>query len=380
MAHITVRKYQTKQGLKWTATEATFDNSLGYSVEKKIEALALEALGFSNNMTPEQAKAHAKKLNKLSTLERKTQASKVKAGERLTDLITIENSIIPADMSRAFIKHVEDNWYGGEYNLRKQILHWNTVQEILTALRIQPHEYFKRQKDFYKYFQKEGYGKSYVEKLLKVINQWGEFYSEESKTYFKKVPNPKGIVLEAIIDASDADGKGATPLTPQILMKLKDRLPQGQWEYLRATLWLGLRPSELDLMLEDSSKYRIKTQDETQVLSIYQAKLTGVSKEKRWKHIPLIHTEQQAALMDILEERTRKPLVKTIQKACPKPAGLGLYSGRKGFTDLMLSLGQTLENIAAWLGHASIERTWKHYKDKEIVVFTEIKTNLKEVK
>lgn len=160
MAHIMIRKYQTKQGLKWTATEAVWDNSRNGSVEKKIEPIALEALGFSNNMTPDQARAHAKKLNSLNAIERKEQASKVKAGERLTDLITIENSIIPDDMSRAFIKHIEDNWYGGEYNLRKQILHWNTVQEILTALKIQPHEYFKRQRDFYKYFQKEGYGKS----------------------------------------------------------------------------------------------------------------------------------------------------------------------------------------------------------------------------
>lgn len=52
-------------------------------------------------------------------------------------------------------------------------------------------------------------------------------------------------MLEAIIDASDADGKGATPLTPPILMKLKDKMPKNQWEYLRATLWLGLRPSEI---------------------------------------------------------------------------------------------------------------------------------------
>lgn len=58
--------------------------------------------------------------------------------------------------------------------------------------------------DFYKYFQKNSYGKSYVEKFLKIVNQLGESYSEESKTYFKKAPNPKGIALESIADASDA--------------------------------------------------------------------------------------------------------------------------------------------------------------------------------
>lgn len=373
MAHIMIRKYQTSKGLKWTATQAIWSNERNGSIEKKIESFALESLGFSLNMTPDQAKAHAKKLNSLAALERKKQSSKIKAAERLTDLITIENSIIPEEMSRAFVNHIQDNWYGGNYNLRKQIQHWNLIQKILTHLEIQPHEYFKRQKDFYKYFQKQQYSKSYVEKLLKVINQWGEFYSEESKTYFKKVPNPKGIVLESIVDASQADGKGATPLTTQILMKMKDKMPEGQWEYLRATLWLGLRPSELDLILKDSSKYRVKQQDKVTILSIYQSKLTGVSKEKRWKHIPLIHSEMLAALTDIEEERISKPLVKTIRKVCPKPEGLGLYSGRKGFTDLMLSYNQSLENIASWLGHASIERTWKHYKDKDVIDFVPIK-------
>jgi integrase len=47
------------------------------------------------------------------------------------------------------------------------------------------------------------------------------------------------------------------------------------------------------------------------------------------------------------------------------------YSGRKGFTDLMQSNGQKLEDISLWLGHRSIEMTWKHYKDKKAIQFTE---------
>lgn len=369
-----IRKYQTQKGLKWTATEATWDNERQGSIEKKIEPMALEALGFSLNMTPDQAKAHAKKLNALAAIERKDQSSKIKAAERLTDLITVENSIIPSDLSKAFISHIEENWYGGRYNLRKQILHWNTVQKILTKLKVQPHDYFKRQKDFYKYFQNEGYGKSSVEKLLKVINQWGEFYADQSRTYFKRIPNPKGIALEAINDASDADGKGATPLTTQMLMKMSGgKMPSGQFEYMRATLWLGLRPSELDLLISDSSKYKVTMQGKTKVLAVYQSKLTGVAKSKRWKYIPLFHKEMKASLEDLQNSRLSKPLVKTIKKALPKVEGVGLYSGRKGFTDLMLSLGQNLEDIASWLGHSSIERTWKHYKAKDVVNFVPIK-------
>jgi len=44
--------------------------------------------------------------------------------------------------------------------------------------------------------------------------------------------------------------------------------------------------------------------------------------------------------------------------------GYDLYSGRKGFTDLMLTKGQSLENISIWLGHSHISRTWASYRDK----------------
>ncbi len=125
---------------------------------------------------------------------------------------------------------------------------------MITELRLQPHEYFKKQKDFYNYFKRKKLSKSYIEKLIKVLNAWGEFYSDQSKTYFKKVPNPKGVILESIKDASSADGSGAYALTAPDLHALKYKLPTGQWEYIRATLWLGLRPSELDAILTDSKK------------------------------------------------------------------------------------------------------------------------------
>lgn len=373
MAHITVRHYQTKSGLKWNATQANWNSAQAKIIETKIDELALQALGFSQHMSPAEAKAHAKKLNAMNIIKRKEQQTKVRAAERLHDLIVIENSIVPPEMSDAFITYLEENWYGGPYNLRKQVQHWNLVQKIITELKLQPHEYFKKQKNFYTYFQRHKYSKSYVEKLLKVVNLWGEFYSDQSKTYFKKVPNPKGIILEAIRNASNVDGSGAHPLTPPELDKMKYKLPAGQWEYMRATLWLGLRPSELDGILTDPKKMTIKKQGKTTVVSVYQAKLASMAKEKRWKHIPLIHPKMIAALADIQSSIVRKPLIKTLRAAAPELAKIGLYSGRKGFVDLMLGLEQSLENIAMWLGHASIERTWRNYKNKDVVNFTEIK-------
>jgi hypothetical protein len=38
---------------------------------------------------------------------------------------------------------------------------------------------------------------------------------------------------------------------------------------------------------------------------------------------------------------------------------IDLYGGRKGFTDLMLSKRNTVENISIWMGHRTLDRTWK---------------------
>lgn len=374
MAHITVRQFQTKAGLKWTATEAQWDNDKGFSVEKKLTPIVMADLGFSDLMTPTQAKDHAKKLNALTGIKRKEQRSKVRASERIHDLALVKRSIIPTKLSALFVDYIQENWFGGPYNLRKQVQHWAKVQTMLTAVKLQPHQYFKRKNDFYNYFKSKRMSKSYIEKLLKVLNLWGDFYSEEAKTYFKRVPMPRGIVLESIKDASTATGAGAAAMTVDTLNLLKGRLPEGQWEYMRATFWLGLRPIEMVALMNDKDKnLRIDSQDGIRIVGIYQSKLVGVSKDMRWKWIPLLYPEQTATLKDINLGLIKRPLVKTLRLHAPADAGLlALQSGRKGFTDLMLGLGQELQDISQWLGHASIERTWRHYKNKKRVAWTKV--------
>jgi hypothetical protein len=58
----------------------------------------------------------------------------------------------------------------------------------------------------------------------------------------------------------------------------------------------------------------------------------------------------------------RRPLTKTMRKHFGH--GVTLYAGRKGFSDLMLSKNQSFENISVWMGHSSLQRTWKSYKQR----------------
>ena len=95
---------------------------------------------------------------------------------------------------------------------------------------------------------------------------------------------------------------------------------------------------------------------------VYQTKLSSLSKDKRWKPIPLYFTEQKEAFKIIKSGQFKRPLNKTIQRLMD--GQIETYSPRKGFVDLMLERGFALEDISTFLGHADINMTWRHYKDK----------------
>jgi integrase len=106
----------------------------------------------------------------------------------------------------------------------------------------------------------------------------------------------------------------------------------------------------------------------TKILWVFQTKLIALPPADRWKPIPLVYDEQKFALRVIESQTFQKPLVKTVRKYCGP--GIGFYGGRKGFTDLMLSKGHSLESISQRMGHSTIARTWRTYKDRRGVAFS----------
>ena len=125
------------------------------------------------------------------------------------------------------------------------------------------------------------------------------------------------------------------------------------------------RPKEID-QLHDPKMFKLESIfNEATVIWIYQTKITSVPPDRRWKPIPLIFPEQERIISIIKTGHFKRPLNKTIKRHFGEKTTL--YGGRKGFTDLMISRNQRLEDISHWLGHRSIERTWKNYKDYRIV-------------
>lgn len=98
------------------------------------------------------------------------------------------------------------------------------------------------------------------------------------------------------------------------------------------------------------------------VLRVYQSKLKMLSKDYRWKTIPIHSKRQQMAVELIKSGEFERPLTKSIKRIIGDQ--FDTYSPRKGFTDMMLNEGWELEDISVFMGHSSIETTWRHYKNK----------------
>ncbi len=133
-------------------------------------------------------------------------------------------------------------------------------------------------------------------------------------------------------------------------------------------MWLGLRPSEIDALTDKKQmkNWRIeKDEIGTTIIRVYQPKLISIERAKRWKGIPIIFDQQTEALKIIKSGVFKRPLTKTIHLHISERHNN--YGGRKGFMDLMLGLGQKFENISVWLGHTTLDRSLRNYKNKDIV-------------
>lgn len=103
------------------------------------------------------------------------------------------------------------------------------------------------------------------------------------------------------------------------------------------------------------------------MLWVYQTKLMSVPPRYRWKLIPIVFEGQMDAVKIIESGDFKRPLSKCVRHHFGSYTTL--YGGRKGFTDLMLDHQQQLENISQWMGHFSIERTWRSYKSRCVTHF-----------
>lgn len=125
--------------------------------------------------------------------------------------------------------------------------------------------------------------------------------------------------------------KASAPLTPKTLMKKKGMINQYNFNWLLISVWLGLRPKEVD-NLHQKRFWKVESLGSGLViLWVYQTKSVALPPEDRWKSIPLLLQDQVTILQILKSSNSRRPLMKTIRRHLGDD--INRYGGRKRFTD-----------------------------------------------
>lgn len=355
--------------ISWGLYVQIFKN--GKKTDTKVEDLAYLELGFKKEWSLEQARERCKRLNKEKSL---SNARVREAAARVAQLTSLNEILFPQDVVKAFSKRLEDENEGSENHLKKMNSHFLKVQKLCSDLELLPSDYYDNKKLIYKWFAKNKVSIDYTQKLISLLNRWGHFVSRRDGKFFESVPPARGLSRELINNSHEGKTGVRTesePISPLLLEKRKEKLSEANYNYLFATIWFGLRPHEMSSALKSKTKLN---DDGTEFLIVYQSKLVTIEKSKRFKAIPILFPEQEVALEILKSGNVKAPIYKRMNQVFGQ--GYGLYGGRKGFTDLMLGKGYKIEDISLWLGHTSIETTWKHYKNKNVLNLPTPKRNV----
>ncbi len=354
--------YRSKKSFR-----ATFES---YKPERKtvtIEPTEYHTYGLKADMTFDEALAVAKQYRSKTKVERdKTQkAIKYQRNKKAIDTV-----YLPSILTEQFVSELEVMYKNNHERLETVLQHWTSAQKIIEQIQQTPEKFFENRFGIYAYFKTKAWSPDYMKRITKILNQWGGFYGRKTGKFFEEIPRISGSWKEDVLDAREEKHYVRVPATPLEWSNLqntetefKNAGLEEKWNWLFIAFHFGLRPSEVD-SLKDIKSYKIETDanNKIPVLRVYQSKLKMLAKDYRWKTIPIHSKRQQKAIELIKSGQFDRPLTKTISRLIGD--GFDTYSPRKGFTDMMLNEGWQLEDISVFMGHSSIETTWRHYKNK----------------
>jgi hypothetical protein len=337
--------------------------------EWDIEKERWRSLGFHSSMTVTEARARARQLNAQIALKRqeerirKEQFVEDETRKRFESILPIE---FVQEFEKRFVRARDRETESGKRRTTHARVVWRAAQGMIVKVGVEPSDWFYYTHEIYDYFYDKKYSVRYIQSILKFANLWGFFICKKMARPFLPIPFPRSYerqrLLEAFYQKTTGARRPSLPLLPSDLKNAALTLNRRNYNWLYLTVWLGLRPQEVD-NLENADLWSLETlPNGRKVLWVFQTKIVALPPEDRWKPIPLLFDEQLFALKILQTGIFKRPLVKTVKKYFgPK---VDLYGGRKGFSDLMLSRGQVLENISIWMGHSTLERTWRSYKNK----------------
>lgn len=328
-----------------------------------------QTLGFNSFMTIEEAKARSKQLNAQLLIKRQEERLKKIEEEQSANQLKYD-SVLPsefvAEFEQRFIRKRDSQVEKGLRKNTRAYTTWRAAQRLIVAIGSDPSDWFYETFKFYDYFYHQKMSVRYLQSVLKMANLWGFFFCKKLARPFLPVPLPRGYERMRLIEANCEKQKGVSrashPLLPEDLLRAMSEINQRNFNWLYLSVWFGLRPQEID-NLHSEDMWRVETLPTgRKVFWVYQTKIIALPPEDRCKPIPIVFEEQELALAIVKSDKFKRPLLKTIKKYFGKK--VTLYGGRKGFVDLMFSKGQLFENISIWMGHSTLNRTWRNYKQR----------------
>jgi hypothetical protein len=326
-------------------------------------------LGFHSQMTIIDAACRAKQLNAQDYLKRQEERIKKDSikNSKLRDRL---NANLPAEFTlefeQRFVRSRDSETTAGKRRLSRAQNLWRAASRMIIAIHHEPSDWFYHIPEIYDYFYEKQYSVRYICAILRMANLWGFFFARKTFKPFHPISQPKGYERQRLIEAYYQRTRNARcpskALLPEQLEIIYTTMNRSNFNWLFLSVWLGLRPQEID-NLNDNSLCTIETLPTGKtILWVFQTKIVALPPEDRWKPIPILYDEQRFALKIIQSKSFKRPIAKTMRHYFGY--GTDLYAGRKGFSDLMLSKGNSLENISVWMGHSTLERTWRSYKNK----------------
>ncbi len=337
-------------------------------------------LGVKLEMTYEQVKEALQGYNKVRKKEIKIDHSQIKALKRFEEMKSYNKTYFPPEYVEEFLNRLMSSSDGKARFKKRLARNFQIVQEMIVELNLLPHDYESNLDRFISYFKEKKYSVSYSKDVLWVLNKWGHFYSRKRQTFFEPIGKLR-VKTQNAISANQKEKSGvrkvSKPMTTELLKKLRGKINTDKLEELYKFNWtfvsfvFGLRPSECDSVLKEKTIEVLE--NGVPVLVVIQTKLTVVDESEKEKRIPVICPEQVEALEYIKKGQAKRPtpkwLAEHLKENNASAEVFDLYCGRKGFTDFMISKGQSLENISMFLGHKNIQTSWKFYKDRKRVDF-----------
>ncbi len=342
--------------------------------------------GLRPEMTAQQAREEIQKYNRLRKNENHDLRKQMNALKRADRLAGINQDLFPPELVKKFETHIGELHSTPRYKVRMLGVFVLVREMISKDIKILPSQYSDEINKIANFFKKKQYSVSYCMDIIYMLNWWGRFYAKNTGTYFDRIEKLRANAKTAIAEAHKFKQEGvrtaALPIDEQSLKRIKMKLDSQNknhelwFNWVECAYRFGLRPSELDKVL---TNVETRFENGAEVLLVEQTKTVFDSSGRdKIKKIPILCEEQERCLQILKEGKALRPKPEWIddrakdpQKKYTRFQKYDCYSPRKGATDYWLKdLDQSLENCALFLGHRSIETTWKHYKDKERAYFT----------